>query len=80
MTKALLVKIKELEQRAGRNWLQIIEGVASEEALMRVTNEHGVALTPEQAAEGFRLLKTEAETLTEEEIEGVTGGTKMNIY
>ncbi|HPB86029.1 MAG TPA: bacteriocin [Thermotogota bacterium] len=74
MTKDLLTKIQEIEEKAGKNWLQIIRNVVSKEDLVKTATKWGIELTREQAEEGYMLLKSEAKVLTESELSEVSGG------
>ncbi|HQN22908.1 MAG TPA: hypothetical protein PLD70_11370 [Thermotogota bacterium] len=74
MTKELLCKIKEIEEKVGKNWLEIILKADSEAHLLKIAKEYGVNLTRDQASEGYKLLKSEAKILSETDLAEVSGG------
>ena len=75
MTKALLEKIKEMEERVGQGWMKELEGLKTVEELKKKATELEIELTEEQATEALKLLNDEAEELSEEELSVVAGGT-----
>ncbi len=76
MTKELLAKIKEIEEKVGDNWQNIIRKANSEDYLIKIAKLHGVTLTSDQASEGYKLLNSETNALSEEELTRVSGGLK----
>ena len=76
MTKELLGKIKEMEEKLGPEWLKELEGLKTTEALKMKATELKISLTDEMATQALALLNDEAEELSEEELAIVAGGAK----
>jgi bacteriocin-like protein len=78
MTKELLTKIKEMEEKLGQGWMKELESVKTEEELKRKAAEFKIDITDEVAAEALRFLNDETEELSEEELAVVSGGVFVN--
>jgi len=76
MTKELLGKIKEMEEKLGPEWIKELEGLKTTEALKMKATELKISLTDEMATQALALLKDEADELSEEELTIVAGGAK----
>ena len=76
MTKELLGKIKEMEEKLGPEWVKELEGLKTTEALKMKATELKISLTDEMATQALALLNDEAEELSEEELAIVAGGAK----
>ena len=76
MTKELLGKIKEMEEKMGPEWVKELEGIKTTEALKMKATELKISLTDEMATQALALLNDEAEELSEEELAIVAGGAK----
>lgn len=76
MTKELLGKIKEMEEKLGPGWVKELEGIKTIEELKMKATELKISLTDEMAAQALALLNDEAEELSEEELSIVAGGAK----
>lgn len=74
MTKALLEKIKEIEEKLGQGWMKKLEGLKTVEELKKKANELEIELTEEQATEALSLLINETEELSEKELTAIAGG------
>ncbi|HOO34259.1 MAG TPA: hypothetical protein PK466_13805 [Thermotogota bacterium] len=75
MTKELLGKIREMEEKLGQDWLREFESVATVDLLKAKAEEYGITLTEEQAKEAFSHLNgNESEELSDEELSAVAGG------
>ena len=75
MTKALLEKIREIESKMGKDWIQKFEGLSTKEELIETAQKNGIVLTPELAQEGLAMLQAnENNELSEEELSAVAGG------
>ena len=75
MTKALLEKIREIESKMGRDWIQKFEELSTKEELMVTAQKNGIELTPELAQEGLAMIRAnEKDELSEEELSAVAGG------
>ena len=75
MTKALLEKIKEIESKMGKDWIQKFENLSTKELLIETAQKNGIELTPELAQEGLTMLRAnENDELSEEELTAVAGG------
>ena len=75
MTKELLEKIKEIEEKLGQGWMKELEEITSVEALQKSMADRGIELTETLAEEAFNLLMNdEGEELSEEELSAVAGG------
>jgi len=73
MTKELLAKIKEIEEKLGTGWMKELEGLKTVEELKKKATELGIELTDEQAKEALMLLSDETK-MSEEDLVNVTGG------
>lgn len=75
MTKELMLKIREIEEKAGKNWIEEFRDVNSGEELTEKAGKYGIELTPEMAEEGIALLKDNSSAeLSEDELSGIAGG------
>lgn len=75
MTRNLLEKIRALEEKTGKSWMESVVSIQSTEELMKKAEQWGVPLTEEEAEEGFTLLQThDIEELTEEEMANIAAG------
>ena len=75
MTKALLEKIREIEEKMGKDWIQIFENLSTKEEIMEQAKKNGVELTPALAEEGLQLIRAnEKDELSEQELSAVAGG------
>ena len=75
MTKELLEKIREIESKLGKDWVQQFENLSTKEALIATAQKNGIELTPEVAQEGLALIQAnEKKELSEEELSAVAGG------
>lgn len=75
MTKELMLKIREIEEKVGKNWIEEFRDVNSREELTEKAGKYGIELTPEMAEEGIALLNGNASAeLSEDELSGIAGG------
>ncbi len=75
MTKELLEKIREIETKLGKDWVQHFEGITTKEELIETAKENGIELSPVLAEEGLKLIEAnEKDELSEEELSAVAGG------
>jgi hypothetical protein len=74
VTKELLAKIKEIEVKADKNWLQVVRKTKTEEELIQTTSRWGVLLSQAEAAEAHAILHAKAEELSEADLSGIAGG------
>ncbi|HOO34258.1 MAG TPA: hypothetical protein PK466_13800 [Thermotogota bacterium] len=75
MTKDLLTKIKEMEEKLGQGWIKELEGISTPEALKAKAETLGISLTDAVTTEAIQMLNgDEAEELSEEELSTVAGG------
>jgi hypothetical protein len=74
MTKELLAKIKEMEEKADKNWLQAIRKTKTEEELIQTTARWGVVLSKAEAAEAHAILHAKTEELSDADLSGIAGG------
>jgi hypothetical protein len=75
MTKALLEKIKEMEEKLGKGWMQQLEGINTKEELVKKASALGIELREEQATEAMAFLTNDTdEELSEAELSAVAGG------
>jgi hypothetical protein len=77
MTKELLEKIKEIEEKLGQEWMKELESLKTVEELKKKATELKIELTEEQAMEALKLLSDETEELNEEELAAVAGGKRV---
>jgi len=77
MTKELMAKIKELEDKAGKNWIEEFKAIKTTEELKQKVSEHGIKLTEEEEKEALSLIiKNETNELTDDELADIAGGRK----
>jgi hypothetical protein len=76
MTKELLEKIRELERKTGKSWLETLRNAKCEEELKESAKTHGIVLTSDEAVAGLRLLRAETQVLSDLELSGIAGGLK----
>lgn len=76
MTKELLGKIKEMEEKLGPGWMKELEGLKTTEELKKKANEFNISITDEMATQALALLNDETEELSEDELSIVAGGLK----
>ena len=76
MTKELLGKMKEMEERLGPGWMKELEGLKTTDELKKKAVELNINITDEMAAKTLALLNDETEELSEEELSIVAGGAK----
>lgn len=75
MTKELIEKIREMETKVGKDWVQQFEGLTTKEELIKKAKENGVILSTDLADEGLKLIEaSEKDELSEEELTAVAGG------
>ncbi len=75
MTKELLEKIKEIEEKLGQGWMKELEGIASVEELQKKAADYGIELSNTNTEEALELMKDNgSEELSEEELSAVAGG------
>ena len=75
MTKPFFEKIREIESKMGKDWVQQFEGLSTKEELIKVAGENGVELSDDMAQEGLKLIQAnEKDELSEEELSAVAGG------
>jgi hypothetical protein len=74
MTKELLAKIKVMEERADKNWLQILRETKTEEELVRAVANYGVTLTKIEVEEAYKMLHMPADELSEYDLSIIAGG------
>ena len=75
MTKELLEKIREIESKMGKGWIQKFETLSTKEELIETAQKNGIELTPELAQEGLTMLQAnENNELSEKELSAVAGG------
>lgn len=73
MTKELMQKLKEIEQKIGKNWMEVLDNVDSPDKLIKIAESHQIELSKELAEEGYSKLFEENE-LSEEELANIAGG------
>jgi hypothetical protein len=76
MNKELLAKIRELERKTGKSWLETLRNVKCEEELKESAKTYGIDLTSDEAVAGLRLLRAETQVLSDSELSGIAGGVK----
>lgn len=75
MTKELLEKIRKLETKLGKEWVQLFEGVSTKDELRETAKKNGIELSSAMAEEGLKLIEAnENGELSEEELSAVAGG------
>ncbi|HPF16806.1 MAG TPA: hypothetical protein P5107_08000 [Thermotogota bacterium] len=75
MTISFLEKIREIERKMGKDWLQQFEGLTTKEEIIKAANQNGIELSDNLAQEGLNLLQAnENDELGEEELSAVAGG------
>jgi len=75
MTKELLEKIREIESKMGKDWVQQFKEVSTKEELIEKAKQNNIKLTPALAEEGLKLIEAnEKDELSEEELSAVAGG------
>ncbi len=79
MTKELLAKVKEIEEKLGSGWMKELEGLKTVEEMKKKATALDINLTDEQAVEALSLLSDESKVMSEEELAALAGGTKVII-
>jgi len=74
MTKELLAKIKEMEEKAEKNWLRILQETKTEEEMIQAVARYGVTLTKMEGEEAFKMLHMPTDELTEYDLSIIAGG------
>ena len=75
MTKALLEKIREIEEKVGKDWIEIFENLSTEAEIIEQAKKNGVELTQALAKEGLQLIQAnQKDELSESELSAVAGG------
>jgi len=76
MTKELLTKIKEIEEKLGQDWMNKLDDLKTAEELKKKAAELDIKLSDELAEEALKLLNDGANELSEEELSTIAGGPK----
>ncbi len=80
MTKELLEKIKEIEEKLGQDWMKELDSISTPESLKQKAEGFGITFTDTMATEAIKLLNSDkGEELSEEELSAVAGGKIYHI-
>jgi len=75
MTKELMAKIKELEEKAGENWIGEFRFVKTKEELVQKVKKYDIDLTDEIADEALSLITDNSENeLSETDLKNIAAG------
>ena len=72
-----MVKIKEMEEKAGKNWIGEFKTIKTEEELKQKVSAYGIKLTEEEEKEALSLItKNDNNEITDEELGDIAGGAR----
>jgi len=75
MTKNLMLKIREIEEKAGSFWIEEFKNVVTEEELVEKAKKFGIELTSEETKEGLSILRNDSSSeLSDDDLSGIAGG------